>query len=205
MLKTCYACNEAKPASEFYPNNQKADGLSTYCKPCFRAKQSAYKPRKVAVEEAHPEGMKRCSKCESCKPLDAFGKNRTTRDGLQYACKTCSVAAVTESRHKDPTSHRRSSKNWRLNNLDRHADNHAKRRYGLEHGSYAEMLESQGGKCAICETSDTGNTKRFHIDHCHDTNKVRGLLCTNCNTGLGQFKHSEDLLEKAIGYLVLKG
>jgi hypothetical protein len=112
------------------------------------------------------------------------------------------VKAVTASRHKDPTSHRASSKRWRERNLDRHADNNAKRNYGLEHGSYAKMLEEQGGKCAICGTDKPGrHTSRFHIDHCHDSGRVRGLLCANCNIGLGNLQHDPSILKAAIQYL----
>lgn len=202
MTKTCFACKVTKPTSEFYATNQKADGLSTYCKPCFIAKQKKYVPRSVSPKEVYPEGIKRCHICKELKPVGDFGKNCTNKDGLQYACKPCQVASVTASRRKDPTSHRRSSKAWREKNVERHADNNARWRYGVEHGTYAKMLAEQNGRCAICKTETPGGRAgRFHIDHCHDTGVIRGLLCTNCNTGLGQLKHDPDLIRKAIEYL----
>lgn len=60
------------------------------------------------------------------------------------------------------------------------------------------MLEAQGGCCAICK-APKGN--KLCVDHDHRTGKVRGLLCSNCNAGLGMFKDSEDLLQSAKGYL----
>lgn len=74
--------------------------------------------------------------------------------------------------------------------------------YNFTYTQYEEMFDKQGGKCAICE-SRIGNSKtgRLFVDHCHDTLKVRGLLCSNCNHGLGQFKDSPKLLQKAINYL----
>jgi hypothetical protein len=145
---------------------------------------------------------KRCPKCETTKPLEDFARNNSNRDGRQNYCKKCSVAAVTASRRKDPTSHRRSSKNWREKNLERHADNNARWRYGIEHGAYAAMLQEQNGVCAICKRESPGSgTKRFHIDHCHDTGKVRGLLCTSCNNGIGRFNHDISRLEAAALYL----
>jgi len=58
------------------------------------------------------------------------------------------------------------------------------------------MLEEQGGLCAICRAAPAA-----HVDHDHATGKVRGLLCFNCNGGLGQFKDRIQVLEAAIGYL----
>lgn len=73
-------------------------------------------------------------------------------------------------------------------------------RYGVTEEQYLKMLNSQGGKCAICGTPPKDG-KRFDIDHCHTTKTVRGLLCNNCNRGLGHFKDSKELLQNAIEYL----
>lgn len=70
------------------------------------------------------------------------------------------------------------------------------RRYGLTEEQYASMLASQGGRCALC-----GEEKKLHVDHCHDTNKVRGLLCMDCNTGIGKLKHDPELLRRALTYV----
>jgi hypothetical protein len=59
------------------------------------------------------------------------------------------------------------------------------------------MIEAQGGLCAICE----GPLERPHVDHDHETGKVRGVLCFNCNGGLGKFADSADLLQRAAEYL----
>lgn len=72
-------------------------------------------------------------------------------------------------------------------------------KYGLTHKEYDGMFKSQGGKCKIC-----GNKfdYRLHVDHCHTTGKVRGLLCRGCNTGLGQFQDDPRILREAINYLM---
>ena len=67
------------------------------------------------------------------------------------------------------------------------------------------MLAAQDGKCAICGTTSTGNRKAFHVDHDHKTGKVRGLLCSNCNTGIGNLRDDIGLLNRAIEYLSHKG
>lgn len=86
-------------------------------------------------------------------------------------------------------------------------DNYLYRNYGITIINYTEMLEKQKGVCAIC--GSTGLARASHskskcnlvVDHCHTTNKVRGLLCHTCNTALGQFNDSKQLLQKAIEYL----
>jgi hypothetical protein len=77
-----------------------------------------------------------------------------------------------------------------------------KTQYGMTLDDYDAMLERQGGGCAICGTTEIrGNGKRQSIDHCHDSNRVRGILCGNCNRGLGYFDHDPDVLAAAANYL----
>ena len=77
-----------------------------------------------------------------------------------------------------------------------------KKTYDITYDEYEEILEKQNHSCAICQ-SKIGNSRAFRlfVDHCHDTLKVRGLLCSSCNHGLGLFKDSPKLLQKAIDYL----
>lgn len=72
---------------------------------------------------------------------------------------------------------------------------------GISEDDYYVMLERQGGRCAICDGEPNGNRSRLHVDHDHLTNEFRGLLCTNCNPGLGYFKDRPDLLRAAADYL----
>ena len=66
---------------------------------------------------------------------------------------------------------------------------------------YDELLDRQQGCCAICGTDIPGGRGRFHVDHDHDTGEIRGLLCWQCNGGLGKFKDSPALLDRAASYL----
>lgn len=75
------------------------------------------------------------------------------------------------------------------------------RKYGLSPDQYKALLASQNNCCAICELPlDLG--KRTHTDHCHETNKVRGILCHHCNSGIGLLKHSPELMRRAIAYVL---
>lgn len=73
--------------------------------------------------------------------------------------------------------------------------------YGITLEDYNNMFASQNGCCKICGTHQSELSKALSVDHCHNTLKVRGLLCGLCNTSLGGFKDNIDLLTKAIEYL----
>ena len=76
------------------------------------------------------------------------------------------------------------------------------REYGLTKEKYFEMLKNQDYKCNICLGTDAGRGHQyFHVDHCHKTKKVRGLLCDLCNRGLGYFKDNPEVLKRASVYL----
>lgn len=64
-----------------------------------------------------------------------------------------------------------------------------------------ELMREQKGLCAICETPQDAAKRRFAIDHCHKSGKVRGILCSNCNSALGMFKDSIPMMKRAITYL----
>ncbi len=76
--------------------------------------------------------------------------------------------------------------------------------YGLAPEQVNQILLDQGGKCAICATQSSGK-RGWHVDHCHDTQKVRGILCSNCNLALGHMKDSPAILRSAIRYLSKRG
>lgn len=74
---------------------------------------------------------------------------------------------------------------------------------GITPAEYDQMLAAQGGRCAICRRAPDENERgrRLAIDHCHDTGRVRGLLCTLCNVGIGALGDDAERLAAAISYL----
>lgn len=76
-----------------------------------------------------------------------------------------------------------------------------KYRFGITVEDYDMILLTQKGCCAICGTDNPGGRGRFHVDHNHETGRVRGLLCHYCNVSLGGFKDSPAILARAIEYL----
>jgi hypothetical protein len=81
-----------------------------------------------------------------------------------------------------------------------------KQAFNINSKDYNELLKTQKGKCAICKKEEKAFTKygkkrNLAVDHCHKTGKIRGLLCTKCNTAIGSFEDNLELLNNAIKYL----
>jgi len=78
------------------------------------------------------------------------------------------------------------------------------KKYGLTEAQFYDLLDKQDGKCGICEIGISGIINRYrlaHVDHCHSTGKVRGLLCRKCNVGIGMFGDGHEVASKAVEYL----
>ena len=89
-------------------------------------------------------------------------------------------------------------------NLSKIQDYQMRYRYGIGMEEYKSILSAQGNKCAICgSTKANRKSDRMHIDHNHSTGKIRGLICSNCNTALGLVKDSIETLGRMIEYLEL--
>lgn len=97
---------------------------------------------------------------------------------------------------------RRSAKYYRRNKLDLLKTQVKK--YGITVEDFHRMLVEQGGVCAICRTNCNVN-RRLCIDHCHVTGKVRGLLCSECNSAIGKLKDDKELIKNALNYLEERG
>lgn len=119
------------------------------------------------------------------------------------ACKVCNVEKDLDEFYfrKDSSTYRKECKECTIHR-------HREKNSGCGKETYEKTLESQDGKCAICNidineyvNQKSKRYKGFAADHCHDTGKFRGLLCTSCNTGIGLFKDNPDILMKAIKYL----
>jgi len=82
---------------------------------------------------------------------------------------------------------------------EKHKEYELKRRFGITGKQYRQMYSAQNGTCAICKKKDEHFS--LAVDHCHETGKIRGLLCSQCNRGLGLFRDSKESLKAAIDYL----
>ncbi len=161
--------------------------------------------------------MKRCKKCGIEKPRSEFYRASGTRDGLRGDCKSCNLALQHERYMANPAVAKARVKQWQQENADRlnayrrrrRQDpivkerewvTYLRRKYGLSIAEYSALLAVQSGLCAICE-NPPADGRRLHVDHDHETGRVRGLLCFTCNNALGDFEDDPGRLRSAIGYL----
>jgi len=140
--------------------------------------------------EKYPNGLKPCSKCKFLKSFDNFSYCSKVMSGLRSQCQTCERTQNSEWRAKPGM-------------VDYRRKYRIEKEYNIKYEDFLKMSEQQEHKCLICETTDSKarNGEFLVIDHCHETSKIRGLLCNDCNTALGKFKDDIKLLLKAIEYL----
>ena len=135
---------------------------------------------------------KLCSKCKEVKPISEFKKKKGYKNGIYCWCKACS--REDDRLRKLNMSPENKKAYGRRNKL--------KNSYGITLDQYNKMLKEQNHKCSICGKDEVDTPKqRLHVDHCHTTGKVRGLLCHYCNIALGHLFDSKENLMNAIKYL----
>lgn len=141
--------------------------------------------------------MKTCTGCKNELPLDSFLFEQ--RRGRHMArCKACRTESVRRWRATKLTYERERY----AQDKTRARERHLVRKYGVDLQRYAEMLEKQEGRCAICDVPEAEQYKSvFHVDHCHSTGAVRGLLCRGCNHMLGVVGDDPTKLLRAVTYL----
>lgn len=117
-----------------------------------------------------------CSKCKVIKRLSEFSKHAGTPDGHAYLCKSCSM------------------------------DHNKKMKFGITPDTYNLLRDINENKCAICGKEErardrSGKIKNLAVDHSHKYHRIRGLLCSRCNLGLGCFCDDPTLLLSALKYI----
>lgn len=135
------------------------------------------------------EGVKSCRDCGRTLPVQEFYAHRAQADGRLGICRDCSKARNVAWRAK-PDNRRK----W---NRGRHKAT-TTRKHGLTGEEYERLYEGTP-TCAGCGVADDGRT--LAIDHCHDTGKVRGLLCRQCNLVLGNSRDNPLVLRALADYL----
>lgn len=196
--KSCTRCKLVKSADQFSPDRQNKSGLSSWCKACYRERA-----RTLRYDVDPTIREKLCTECELVKPVDQFNRSGRNRNGLQFACKSCQ-----KERHRDwyvRNSERviARTKQWAVDNPEKvkafSQRGSRRRRYGLTSTEYDQMLESQDSMCAGC--GDPFGDTTPHVDHDHETGRVRGLLCGSCNKTLGMAFESTERLLGLVRYL----
>jgi hypothetical protein len=130
-----------------------------------------------------------CTRCLETRPLAAFYKLKSGRDGLQSWCKDCvqEYATAYGARNRERRLERARARGLA--------------KFGMNQDDYDRLLEAQLGGCGICGARESVNGKRLCVDHRHQDGVVRGLLCDNCNRAIGLLQDSPELLSTAVKYL----
>lgn len=186
-MKTCKRCNVIQEETEFRIHTKGLLYRRGECNSCrreiekerFAKKVKPEKPPKPLTEKQKMRlsGIYQCTQCKEIKPLIEF--NKSNKDGLVSKCKICQKDKYTNNKE-------RYSKHTK--------EGHYRRMYGISLEQRNEMIKDK--MCEICN-----EVPAIFIDHCHTTNKIRGVLCRKCNSGLGFFKDSIKSMTKAIQYL----
>lgn len=175
--KICSCCKEEKSFLEFSNSKRTKDGFRFQCKVC--ASQSYAKNKELFQERNRQNYLKN---------KEAY-KQRARE--WKEANREKARASSAKSRKNAP---REQTKN-----------NELKTKYGISWDEYVQMFDTQAGGCAICrkplQLVSTVRGVTAHVDHCHTTGKVRGLLCNSCNRGIGYLQDNASLLRLAAEYL----
>jgi hypothetical protein len=207
QTKRCIRCEQTKPVEEFSRQSAAPDGRHAYCKTCASVYARERRQPKVPLParvcpvckiEFIPNSRKHVYCSRSCKQT-AHYRFRHPKDGRR--CQACGKD-ISPMRSDAKWCDDACSRAGRPQRKEIALRCRLKTQYGMTLEDYNAMVERQGGGCAICGTTEIrGYGKRQAIDHCHDSNRVRGILCGNCNRGLGAFNHDPDLLVSAASYL----
>lgn len=185
--KTCKACKKTLPSSAFSKNPLYRDGLDPKCNDCAVKEHREKEFDRILLDNYIIPDDKKCIHCGIVKPINFFYSDRHKSDKHRDVCAECLRRENKESRVSSRGSH-------------------LKNKYGITEDDYIKMLNEQNGVCAICGKPElmkarNGLPAPLYIDHDHKNNRVRKLLCSKCNSGIGMFHDSPDLLIRAAGYL----
>lgn len=176
--KMCKKCNTEKTYDLFVKDAGSDDGLFAQCKSCHNKRMAGYRGGYKLKKMAKTDSKKECRMCGEMKAFISFKHGKQLNHTYCAACRKIMGFNA---------------------NLER---------YGLTPEQYVEMLDKQGGVCAICKKPEA-KKKRLAVDHDHSCCSgikscgkcIRGLLCSLCNNGLGSFQDDVQALRAAVDYL----
>lgn len=207
--KICSMCQELTPRVNFSANSYSPDGRQTACKSCnlerFHRWRDGHPTKAYAAHTLGTPRPKRwvlrpCPYCGVQYSYNALVAHKPRCDkrppgrndhqiisGVKVPANTAEFQAAYFS-------------------VERAKNASLKFNYGIDMLEWRDILDAQGGVCAICKCPSRGGTSKrsrgLHVDHNHKTGKVRGLLCHFCNIGLGHFNEDPVLMQSAIDYLM---
>ncbi|MFI8878259.1 endonuclease VII domain-containing protein [Streptomyces sp. NPDC055243] len=144
------------------------------------------------------DGSQRCSRRRQTREHAAFASDKSMPDGLRAYCRECSAKYYRQRQEAKGKSSAADGLASRCKACKAAAgpEGHLRREYGISVAERDELIAAQKGVCCICLAAPA-----VHVDHCHETGKVRGVLCFNCNAGLGLLRENTDAMHRAAAYL----
>ena len=180
----CTKCNIEQSITEFRKDQHNSTGHHVHCRTCFNLFQKEYRAKNRDVVNSYATNYykENAERIKAMRKLRGQGKPTT-----EFHSKT-KIFDETSYYNRSGWKKRREN-SWRQRGM-----------VGMTYDLYEQMLIDQNNKCVICNLEHT-DIKKLHVDHCHNTGKVRGLLCSNCNNGMGKLGDSIERLELVINYL----
>ncbi|MGW2636881.1 endonuclease VII domain-containing protein [Streptomyces sp. NPDC001348] len=175
--KHCAGCKRDLPPAAFARDKNRRDGLQPRCRECVAEYSAAhYRRRREAMG----------------KPV----REKVEVPAGHKLCRTCGEVKPHSDWHRNATASDGLSTRCKACRVAQGRQGHLKRQYGLTEAERDELIAAQGGVCCICLAAPPA-----HVDHCHETGRVRGVLCFSCNAALGQFKDQPDAIRRAAAYV----
>ncbi|MBT2399026.1 endonuclease VII domain-containing protein [Streptomyces sp. ISL-100] len=171
--KGCSTCRRVLPVSAFAANGSRPDGLQAVCRECAA---EYYRRRQATLGKAVRVKV-------------------DVPDGHKH-CRQCGQVKPHSEWHRNSTASDGLSTRCKACRAIQGRAGHLKRQYGLTEAERDEMISAQMGICSICLAAPA-----VHVDHCHETGRVRGVLCFNCNSAIGKLGDDPDTLRRAVAYL----
>lgn len=202
--RTCYRCNHVKPLESFAKRRVTDDGYTHLCLDCKRQRAKALRLARIERGATPPLELdlslpRECTRCRVPKSLEQFPKNKKCLGGRTRTCRECTNTTsrdwLRDVGSKNPDFIKRRQRSQELDRA---------KRYGLSVEQIEQMYADCGGLCEVCKEPPSmfgGAANNLHIDHCHSTGKVRGMLCARCNLTLGRVFDSPSLLRALAAYL----
>jgi hypothetical protein len=182
--KRCTKCGEIKSADSFTKTKATKDKLHSNCKLCRgvakKLSRTLNLPKQLAKEAEYRERRREF--------LRTYHKD------------WCRANPEANKSHKQQWLER-NKEYKKLHYKTKGREIYLEKTYGITEKDYQDMLLNQGGLCAICGTSPENRNRSLHVDHCHDSDQIRGLLCPDCNMAIGLLKDDKHILRNAIHYL----
>lgn len=222
-MSLCNVCRLDLPISSFDKNKNERNGICRTCKDCRKIQRSKQREQLSSRTTIKIPEINKCQKCKNTLPYTDFSKNRSKTTGLSDYCKRC--AALTKKAKYEEYSNRhtidepatkkccmcnkilpndsfpklKGSPTGLYQNCKKcQIGNNLRQNYGISPKEYESLVKIQKGRCAGCNCS---SKKRLHVDHDHNTGKIRSLLCMKCNCVIGMIKEDPKVCDAIVTYL----